>query len=758
MSNIEEYKIVKNGSDEPIKLDGKYFTDVKAKLLAKFRKQQNPDARVQKIVDNAIDTFKKIKELQSMPTGQRNLLMVGKVQSGKTSNMQAALALAFDNGFNSAIIYGGYDSVLLDQAINRFKDEAFKKPDWMSDDAAKTEWVNIISTRKDDPYCLESLDEDGIDEILEDGGKLIFICMKKSTGKGSKKPPQHIGKLNEFFKTIDVEKLKPIIFDDEGDQASLNNEFRANDMSSTYSAIVEMKNILHNPPYLSVTATPQALVFQYDTSKLDPKDLKLIHPGEGYTGLNYFHSGDAVNIITIDDNMEDALTINKLPSSLWDAFYSYIITSAILKKRNIMDRTQMIVHFDEHTSKHNEVYDKLDTYLKQFQDNIKNEQITTIERKLKSFENVFENGDIITDEVRGDLSFEDLKNDILYVLKKAYVALQNGPGKETMLKLDRKRYQIRIGAALLQRGVSFDYLITTYFTRWPKNSTNMDTQIQRARWLGYRISYFNYCQVFTTDTIAQTFADLRNIEDDMRSQMSEVEAGQKKISEILVLAPESTKTKIRPSRRSASDYEIRIFGYKWHNQAYAISDNQIIADNNNAFNNLYFKYEKELESTTAGSNIDEITAWHCEISFEDFVDFLTNTSNIFNRNPFGSIDQIVKAAKANRIDLVVFWNPENCNLKEVRFLKDTRSRKFTLNNEGYRVTNLHEGERPKDKENKTYLGDDEVITDKNALTIQVFPILCKAKTDKENDLNGKFQYMYSLRFPTAVAMFSRSKK
>ena len=60
MSKAEEYEIIKNDNKEPIILDGKYFTDVKAKLLAKFRKQPDPDVRVQKIVDNAIDTFEKI--------------------------------------------------------------------------------------------------------------------------------------------------------------------------------------------------------------------------------------------------------------------------------------------------------------------------------------------------------------------------------------------------------------------------------------------------------------------------------------------------------------------------------------------------------------------------------------------------------------------------------------------------------------------------------------------------------------------------
>jgi len=605
---------------------------------------------------------------------------------------------------------------------------------------------------------LESLDEDGIDEILEDGGKLIFICMKKSTGKGSKKPAQHIDKLNELFKTVDVDKLKPIIVDDEGDQASLNNEFRDEDMSSTYSSITEMKDILKNPPYLSVTATPQALVFQYDTSRLDPKDLKLIHPGKGYTGLNYFHAGDSSNIVTIEDDMDDALLIDKLPSSLGDAFYSYVITSAILKHKNLMERTQMIIHFDERTAKHNEVYTKLDAYLRQLQDNIRNNQITTIERKLRSFEKVFNNEEIILPGVKENLTFEDIKNDICYVLKKAYVAMQNGPGKETMLKLDRKRYQIRIGAALLQRGVSFDYLITTYFTRWPKGTTNMDTQIQRARWLGYRTSYFPYCQVFTTKSISQTFSDLRNVEDDMWDQMAEVESGQKKISDILVLAPENAKTKIRPSRKSASDYEIRIFGHKWHNQSYAVADDQIIKDNNNAFKKMYSNHLNDFVSTTVGSNVGEITAWHCNISFKEFTDFLGSVDNIFDRGPFGDVDQIVKAAKANMIDLVVFWNPETCNVEQEQFFKDTRSRSFVLNDEGYRVTNLHEGERPKDKEIKTYLGDDEVVPNKDALTIQVFPIYCKAKTDKESNIDKKFQFMYSLRFPKAVAMYSRSKK
>jgi hypothetical protein len=104
-----------------------------------------------------------------------------------------------------------------------------------------------------------------------------------------------------------------------------------------------------------------------------------------------------------------------------------------------------------------------------------------------------------------------------------------------------------------------------------------------------------------------------------------------------------------------------------------------------------------------------------------------------------------------------FWNPSKCIVQNHQFFNDTRSRKVTLNDEGYRVTNLHEGERPKDKEEKTNLGDDEVVPNKEVLKIQVFPIYCKAKTEREIEISGKFQYMYSLRFPKAVTMYSRSK-
>lgn len=56
------------------------------------------------------------------PKVSNNVLLVGKVQSGKTSNLELLTALAFDNGYNILVIYGGYDTSLLKQTTERFMD------------------------------------------------------------------------------------------------------------------------------------------------------------------------------------------------------------------------------------------------------------------------------------------------------------------------------------------------------------------------------------------------------------------------------------------------------------------------------------------------------------------------------------------------------------------------------------------------------------------------------------------------------------
>jgi hypothetical protein len=49
-------------------------------------------------------------------------IIIGKVQSGKTSNFLATAALAFDNGYNLVVILGGTKNKLLEQNSERIRE------------------------------------------------------------------------------------------------------------------------------------------------------------------------------------------------------------------------------------------------------------------------------------------------------------------------------------------------------------------------------------------------------------------------------------------------------------------------------------------------------------------------------------------------------------------------------------------------------------------------------------------------------------
>ena len=53
MNEFEEYEIVREKTkNDPIILDGKYFSDISNKFLGKFKNQASPEVRVQKIKEN----------------------------------------------------------------------------------------------------------------------------------------------------------------------------------------------------------------------------------------------------------------------------------------------------------------------------------------------------------------------------------------------------------------------------------------------------------------------------------------------------------------------------------------------------------------------------------------------------------------------------------------------------------------------------------------------------------------------------------
>lgn len=753
-SKPETYLVKTSGeSSEPIRIDGIFFAYEKDLMLKKFSKQPNPELRVQKIVDNAREIFGKIRLLEAN-RDPRNLLLVGKVQSGKTSNMEMTMALAFDNGYDAIILFGGYDTTLLYQALSRFSSEAFPKPEGMSQKDYWKKWVNIVSDRSfgapDMNPTVDQFEESSLRDLKNNGGKILAICLK------SKNSIDKVAVLAAKLKNLG---LKTIIFDDEGDQASLNTEFRKGGSSKTYSSICNLKEILGNPPYVSVTATPEALVYSPSMSQLKPADLCLLRPGEGYTGLSSFHLGEMRNIKMVSDEISQNFqnSIRKIPTSLLLAIAHYFLSSAIMSHLGIRTETQMIIHTDKKVNVHKYIFDMLTSAIDGIKENIDRKQDITYQAKLKKFlfKDVWDDHyDLLGDEEKRGLKFEDIDDDLRNIITNVHIIEMNRRGQKTGIA--RYPYKIFIGADLLQRGVSFDELVTTYFTRSPKRTGNMDTQTQRARWLGYRSDYLNYCRVFTTPRIASQFSDLAEVEEDLWAQMYEVQRRERSIDSIFITS--SGSTSLRPSRKSVITIAEKRFGRKWFSQRYLVMEDDSVSKNN-IFVESFF-HDKNFEPIRYGAgpqDPDRTTGYKTNISYDDFVRFVQNLPDIFGFEPFGGINRVIDGvSRDSNIQLITFFDPSNFILKG----DDQKLRKRSYYEaEGglIQITALMQGADKADEPKRSYNGDSYVLEDENTVTIQISAISPRPKESSDMVYShvALSQYMVSIHFAKAISIFVR---
>ena len=728
---MEEYRMATaNNQDVYVNL-GDYFELVHEKQLLAYG-----EVGADNIVDNIVETYKKIQLQLQESSVSNNVLLVGKVQSGKTSNLELLTALAFDNGYNVLVIYGGYDKSLLKQTTDRFKKtfDAEGEVDYDSDGPA------IFTT--DDSDQILGIDDEIMSDLLESEKPVIFVSMKR---------PVAMKKINALFNRLNTSDLKAFIIDDEGDQASLNNaKDKIKDASATYEQIRVMKRLLNDPMYLSVTATPQANIFLSDWSALKPDSIRLIQPGIGYDGADVYHimENNIVQLISDDDHEE--LVNGRIPESLWEAVRYFIVASAIKRKRaqKRKDRfSDMIVHAFREVSQHSAIYTSLDSYINNLQSSFEyNDE--DVETYFSEFEYCYSK--YVNNEIKKDIKFEDLRDEIFTVVKKTKLILKNGIGKNTQSNENLKWHKIYIGGDLLQRGLTFSNLITTYFTRWASSGGNMDTNLQRARWFGYREKYIDLCKIFTPTNIAQEFVALSEIEDDLWDQFSDVENGLLKIDDILIRAD---KTRQSPTSKQRVKYKKVSFKNRWIKQKYLLSDDDAIANNNDYLNTLFESLNWNI--TRTGSRNNDITAEYTSLSSQQLKELIQLIRDVFDLEPFQK-KALVDLLNEDEIPIILMDN--NCSVDEEGrlIIENVKSRYRSLYPNTFRIKALQQGADSTNQDKINYEGDSFVLIDKDKINIQIHKILPGYNRD-EQPMENKEQYMFAIYLPKEKTYFIKDE-
>ena len=710
---MEQYTIKRPNASPSIK-EGKFFHRIHTKHIEAYG-----EVGANNIVTNVRATYSKLMmQLSVNKDGNHNSLLVGKVQSGKTSNLELLTALAFDNGYNFLIIFGGYDKDLLRQSTERFGG-TFETAG--GEEVLYSENPVLFTTNDltKESLSINSLDPDFVKQLLEEGRPIIITCLKR--------PIAMKVMLKAITKVLaSVPGIVPFIIDDEGDQASLNtSKDKARNSTPTYRTIVKLKEELDNPLYLSVTATPQANIFQEDISALTPASIHTVQPGNGYNGASIYHLSENAIVETLKDSDSASL----MSDSLREAIYYFFVASAIKRARanNKKDmRSDMIIHVDRTVVAHGSIYSATHDMLEEIKQAFINEDYVEFYRlQLKRSYDKF-----LCDAVKSEYSFDVIFADITKVILSTGVILQNGVGKVTKEKELTKLHKIYIGGDLLQRGLTFSNLIVSYFTRFAKSGGNMDTTLQRARWFGYRSKYLDLCKIFTTDEISKEFAVLAEVEDDLWEQFEDVEKGLLEIKDIIIQA-ENTKQK--PTAKNKAKFKKISFRNRWIKQKFIVTNDVERSANNAYIQNLIASITK-WTPITEGSNIGTVTAQYAEFSASQLNGLIQSIETAFDREPFNKT-AIKELVGTSEIPVILMWTDDE---------DKTRYRSIYQDAAKDRIKALHQGANTTDIEKLTYLGDQKVVVDPNKINIQIHYI--SPGLSRQERL-GKDQYMFAIYMP-----------
>ena len=264
----------------------------------------------------------------------------------------------------------------------------------------------------------------------------------------------------------------------------------------------------------------------------------------------------------------------------------------------------------------------------------------------------------------------------------------------------------------------------------------MDTNLQRARWFGYREKYIGLCKMFTTAEISREYSNLADIEDDLWEQFADVEAGAKIIQDIII---SSEDTRQKPTSKNKAKYKEVRFQNRWVKQRYIVSDPEAISENNSKINSILANYE--WKETTSGSRINEATGQFAVLKGENLVELIDSITEAFDMEPFEK-NAVKDLIGQDNIPVILMW-------------KDGQKKRYRslYRDQPNRIKALQQGANTTIEEKKTYEGDSKVIINPETINIQVYYI---SPGYSMSERTNQDQYMFAVYIPKGKTYFVKA--
>lgn len=605
-----------------------------------YRKKLLNDGFKKESVDEIERATLKILKRLSVDTresGPIKGLVIGNVQSGKTANMAALMAMAADWGWNMFIILSGtIESLRLQTQTRLFND---------LNQTGNVAWraLEHLGKNVDISQKAQSLH---FEEKARD--RYFTVCLKNSA------------RLRNLIQWAQVDKnkqkqMKILVIDDEADQAGINtghvDEDERRKINSLLVSLVngkdeegkEIDTKYQAMNYIGYTATPYANILnESGEESLYPRNfISTLAVSKEYFGPQqiFGYSGDAVDFEGMDivrtikeDELNDLKNIHngdkyKTPKALLDAIAWFLCGVGCMRIWGYKKPISMLVHTSQKTVHHQRIADVInkwftendtekivekakevwETETSRFTFDDFRRQYPEYDRKDEDinqyppFEEVAEEIRILLNDGISNIKLDD-DGDLTYH-KGIHLCIDNcvnngiSDGYHVRLAYPEASKMptpapafIVIGGATLSRGLTLEGLISTFFIR---SVGQADTLMQMGRWFGYRKNYELLPRIWMTQKTKEQFKFLAALDQELRDEIQYMDVNGRSPAEYgpkVKNSPKVSFIRITAKNRmqSATPAEMDYSGSS--NQTYLFDDNPDLLEQN-IENTMDFLYQ-----------------------------------------------------------------------------------------------------------------------------------------------------------------------
>lgn len=523
-----------------------------------WEKKSSLGSKVIRTVDNdTTDILSWCGDPHDTGSWKRRGLVMGHVQSGKTTNYSALIAKAFDSGYRHIIILAGITNSLrrqtqerLDEVILGFSSETLYAP-------GTGNKIGVAFYRKSGkvPLSLTTESSDfnkNMHRSLvthEDPERDIIWVVKKNVSV--------LKSLNAWLteKLGAGEKLRNplLVIDDEADNASIDTSLSGGNTPSSINAQIRiLLKTSERYSYVGYTATPFANIFidpdqtgdEILADELFPADfIYSLEPPDNYVGphkiFNMDHDLYKKCVVDLNETEEEPLysglikhsdvipprhksklQVDELPQTLIDAIYLFITFTAwrIANARDDSHASMLI-----NVSLFNAVQEQIWRHTKDVIAATSQAVVAKACHSEWAKNNVLARMHQVFNyygyDTESGMQFTDLLPYLEKAIDRIELAVVNMQGEELKYKKDEDgngKFIIAIGGLALSRGLTLEGLAVSYIIR---NVGAKDTLLQTARWFGYRPSYATMCRIFMPQLLESKFIETADTVNELRDDL-----------------------------------------------------------------------------------------------------------------------------------------------------------------------------------------------------------------------------------------------